>query len=365
MTHTTSSAIRQARRSPLKTLLGTITALAIAATLHATFATAAQAATPTKPWLKPVLGGLLDRQHEPSTGFAGTVDGYVAEVAWADLQPTPGAALAPNNPIDQEIAQARVRGLKIKLRVLAGTSAPDWAKRLDGAPIPVIDEYGNTGTIGRFWTTRFARAYQDLQTKLAARYDATPEIFMTQITRCTTFFAEPFLRQGRTAQSVQSLLKAGYTTALDQACQHQQVDAHKVWIHTRSGLSLNPYQRINPDGSITNDEAFSEQMMTYFRAQLDQRAVLENHSIRSTFDQGPSYDKLYQAIRSLGGPISFQTAAPQRIGDLDATLAWAVQQGAASVELPISYRTTASPTSMLYYNRQLNVIANGKGRVRI
>jgi hypothetical protein len=42
--------------------------------------------------------------------------------------------------------------MKIKLRVFAGTSAPDWAKRLDGTPIPVQDDYGRAGTIGRFWT---------------------------------------------------------------------------------------------------------------------------------------------------------------------------------------------------------------------
>jgi hypothetical protein len=155
---------------------------------------------------------------------------------------------------------------------------------------------------------------------------------------------------------VQSLLKAGYTAALDEACQRAQVDAHKVWVHTRSGLSFNPYQRVNADGSITSDVAFSQQMMTYFRAKLGAGAVLENHSIR-TLGQGPSYDKLYAAIHALGGPIAFQTAAPQRIGDLGGTLKWAVQQGASQVELPISYKTDASPASLLTYNRQLNAIA--------
>ncbi len=353
---TTSPMVPRRGRHAMRVLLGLATAIAITATLHTT---AAHAATPTPaPWLKPVLGGLLDRQHAPASSYHGAVDGYVAEVAWADLQPTPTSPIAQGNPIDQDIAYAKANHLKLKLRVLAGTSAPEWAKRLDGPSINVVDEYHNTGTVGRFWTPKFAGAYTQLQQKLAARYDTTPELAMTQITRCTTMFAEPFLRQGRTPQSVQALLKAGYTATLDEACQHQQVDAHKSWTHTRSGLSFNPYQRINPDASVTNDEAFSELMMRYARQQLGARAVLENHSIRSTFDQGPSYDKLYQAIHALGGPISFQTAAPDRIGNLGATLKWAVGQGAASVELPSTYRTTATPTSLITYNRQLTTIAS-------
>ncbi len=354
-TSPTASPTASRGRRALRVLLGLATAITITTTLTTLHPTPAHATT--SPWLKPVLGGLLDRQHAPNPSWHGAVDGYVAEIAWADLQPTPNTPLATNNPIDHDIAYAKTNHLTLKLRVLAGTSAPDWAKHLDGPPINVIDEYHNTGTIGRFWTPRFAHAYTQLQTKLAARYDTTPQLAMTQITRCTTMYAEPFLRQGRTPQSVHNLLAAGYTTTLDQACQHQQIDTHKLWTHTRSGLSFNPYQHLNPDATVTNDGAFSEQMMTYCRQQLGRRCVLENHSIRSTFDQGPSYDRLYQAIHTLAGPISFQTAAPERIGDLAATLKWAISQGAASVELPTSYRTTATPASLTSYNRQLTTIA--------
>lgn len=54
----------------------------------------------------------------------------------------------------------------------------------------------------------------------------------------------------------------------------------------------------NPiDHDITTDGAFSDLMMRYARQQLGARAVLENHSIRSTLDQGPAYDHLYQTIQ--------------------------------------------------------------------
>jgi len=224
-------------------------------------------------------------------------------------------------------------------------------------PIDVLDDYGRTGTIGRFWTPTFGQAYLQLQRKLAARYDATPELLVTQVTRCTTIWSEPFLRQGRTTESVQNLLDAGFTATLDEQCHRDQVNAHKLWTTTRSGLSFNPYQRILADTTIKNDTVFSEQMMDYCRTQLGPRCVLENHSIRDTQNQGPSYDRLYSMLDARGGAIAFQTAAPDRVGDLNTTLQWAIDHGAANVELPISYRTTATPTTLTAFNRHLNTNA--------
>ncbi len=305
--------------------------------------------------LKPVLGGLLDRHKLPPEQFQGAVAGYVVSVGWAELQPTAGGPLAAANPIDQAIASARARHLQLKLRVLAGTSAPDWAKRLGGDPVRVVDAYGHSGTVGRFWTTAFGQAYLDLQQRLAARYDRVPEIAETQITRCTTFFAEPFLRQGRNPSTIRNLVRAGYTAAADEACQREQVDAHAVWSRTRSGLSFNPYQRVE-GGQVKHDEAFTEQMMRYCRSKLGAACVLENHSIRTT-GQGRLYQQMYQAMRSLGGAIGFQTASPNRIGSLLGTLDWAISQRASSVELPVSYRTSSSPGSLRPRNQRLQAIA--------
>jgi hypothetical protein len=328
------------------------------ATSKSTAVPATSAPTPTTrvtPQLKPVLGGLLDRRKLPPEQFQGAVAGFVVPVDWAQLQPTAGGPLASGNAIDKAIASARGRHLAIKLRVLAGTSAPDWAKRLGGSPVSVTDAYGHTGTIGRFWTADFGRAYLDLQHKLAARYDGAPEVAVTQITRCTTFFAEPFLRQGRSPSTIRNLVRAGYTVAADQACQREQVDQHAVWTRTRSGLSFNPYQRVTSGGDVSPDEAFTEQMMRYCRSKLGAACVLENHSIRTT-GQGKLYAQMYQAMRALGGAISFQTAAPSRIGSLLGTIDWAISQRASSVELPVSYRDS-SPSSLRPRNQRLQAIA--------
>jgi len=314
--------------------------------------------------LKPVLGGLLDRQKLPDKSYWSVLSGFVVQVDWSQLQSAPGAPLPANNPIDQAIAAARAAGLRIKLRVDAGTMAPEWAKSLGGSPVPVqftnpVTGAPTSGTIGRFWTPTFGRAYQDLQNKLAARYDNVPEIAQTSITRCITFFAEPFLRQARRIPATaNALLTAGYTDTADESCQKEQVQAATVWKHTRSGLSFNPYQRLHPDGSVTADEKFTEAMMHYCRSLLGARCVLENHSIRTT-SQSVWYGPMYAAIKALGGGISYQTAAPNRVGDLIATLAWAAGQGASSVELPVSYRMV-SPSAFAAYNTRFLGIARAR-----
>ncbi len=307
-----------------------------------------------------MLGGLLDRHHVPEERFRGVVKGFVATIPWATLQPEADAPLAARNLIDQAISVARAERLKLKLRVTAGIDAPDWAKRLGGEPVPVSDYYGRKGTVGRFWSQGFGQAYLRLQQRLAARYDDVPEIIQTEITRCTTMFAEPFLRQGRTPDSVRGLLQAGYTAAADEVCQRQQVEAHQVWQRTRSGLSFNPYQRISSDGNVSPDEVFTEKMMVYCEQMLSSRCVLENHSIRAT-GQSRWYPKMYEAMRSTGAPIAFQTAAPPRIGNLMDTLEWAIEQGASSVELPSTYPTDLSLDALDPIDARLQAIAQLAG----
>src|SRR4051794_38814793 len=80
--------------------------------------------------LKPVLGGLLDRHHQPAKRYQRVVRAWVVDVYWADVQPARGGPIVAG-AIDREVAAARTLGLKLKLRVLAGIHAPAWAKSLD------------------------------------------------------------------------------------------------------------------------------------------------------------------------------------------------------------------------------------------
>jgi hypothetical protein len=296
------------------------------------------AATPSAPppgGLKPVLQGIIEINQLPEGPELPVAGGVAVSVSWSDLQPEPDGPIAANNPLDQAIASIRAINLAnhlnlgIRARILAGVNAPDWVKTLGGPAVPVAGTQTTVqGTIGRFWTDPFGAAYDDLQRKLAAKYDDVPEVREVTASRCTTLFAEPLIRQTSDAATVSGLLGAGYDDSADDRCQHEMIDAHQVWIHTRTGVAFNPYQHPGGDPS---DTAGTLRYMQYCRQVLGPRCVLENNSIR--WPPIPTYDTMYQAMSRMGPPISFQTAGPARIGNLPMTLQWAVQQGADAVEL--------------------------------
>ncbi len=307
--------------------------------------------------LKPVLRGLLDRSGAPAPEFYGTLAGYVVNARWSDLQPAAGAPIADGNAIDQAIAQVRQinaaahTDLGLKVRIFAGTAAPEWAKELGGSPITVTDpQGGHSGTIGRFWSQAFGQAYDLLQSELAAKYDPVSEVREVTIARCTTLFAEPFIRDVADASTVQALLGAGYSVQADSTCQQQEVTAHLVWRHTHSDLSFNPYQVVNADGSTGVDEGFTESMMEYCRNVLGKACILENNSLRDKV--GAAYAAMYAKMQSLGPPLAIQTATSARVGDLMATLSRAISLGATSVELPSGYQATV-PSALSGVQRAL------------
>ena len=307
--------------------------------------------------LKPVLAGLLSRDGPPAAAYLPATGGFVVNVNWSDLQTAPGAPIASGNAIDQAIGQVHqldpTGKLGIKVRLFAGIHAPAWAKSLGGAPVSVTDPVtGSTGTIGRFWTPAYGAAYATLQQELAARYDAAPEIREVTISRCTTVFSEPFIRDTNSPATVAALDAAGFTVALDKACEADEISAHQVWAQTRSDLSFNPYQVIGGTGPGRVDEAFTESMMAECRTVLGSRCVLENNSLRTP----PLYAPMYEAMRLAGPPISFQTAVLDKVGDLGATIDYAISAGAASVELPAGYDTLPEP-ELAAYNARLQANA--------
>lgn len=297
-----------------------------------------QAATPA---VKPVLGGLLDRKGMPPKSHWAVINGFVVTATWAQLQASPGAPLTVNNPIDQAIAAVRAKGgptgMKLKLRIKAGVDAPQWAKELGGPPVPMV--WGKkTVTVGRFWTPEFGQAYSNLQGLLAARYDEVPEIAQTEVSRCTTFWTEPYYRQWQKDFNIRSLLSAGYTSEADDTCHEEEILSHDVWTTTRSGLAVSPFWRLAGSGRTTWDEPYTEEMMAFCRSVLGPRCVLENYSLRWPLLSG-LYDQLHAGMEQMGAPLAFQTANPAKVGDWYAALNWAADIGTNSVELNHAYPT--------------------------
>lgn len=279
--------------------------------------------------LKPILSGLISENGPPPTAYLHTVKNFVVAANWADLQPQSGGPIVTPNAIDHGIAVARANNLSIKVRLYGGIHAPDWAKNIDGPPVAIHDPVDNvSGTIGRFWTTDYGKAYQDLITKLAALYDAVPEVKEIIAARCTTVYSEPFIRDTGDPTTVRNLINAGFTTAADQTCQEQQITAHKVFVHTRTGVAFSEYQQINADGSTARNLSFSEAMVRYCRQILGWRCSIENNAIRAS-----STSPLYAFFKTQGAPIAFQTAGANRVGNVQRAIQLAVSYGATSVEV--------------------------------
>ena len=313
--------------------------------------------------VKPIIKGLLLRNGAPPETHRSIINTRVLNVGWKDLQASQSSELTENNPIDQVIEEVQSQNLadstlnmRIKLRIFAGIEAPDWLKNLEGSPITISDAQDATsGTIGRFWTTAFGQAYQELQNKLAAKYDSVPEILDVTISRCMTIYAEPFIRNASNTDNRTALLNAGFTFEADKQCHREQIEAHNVWTQTRTSLAFNPYQEINQDGSYLNNEAFTEEMMEYCRTVLGIRCVLENNSIRTPL-LGGDYIAMYAKMKALGPPLFYQTAREWKIGDWKQTVQWAIDQGANAVELNNDtdyYFTTPTIEELVAYDATL------------
>lgn len=316
--------------------------------------------------LKPVIQGLVDKDTSPPPGYQSVFSGYVVAVNWSDLQPTQNGPIATNNAIDQAITYVRQLQqhnsnltYSLKLRVFGGKAAPDWVKNLDGAPMKL--QNGNGGginTVGRFWTANYGAAYQDLQTKLATKYDTVPEIREVVIDRCSTFSAEPFVRDSNNKQNANEYFAAGYSVTQDEACEKDQITESQAWKFTHLDLSFNPFPVLNADKSVTYDVNFSESVMDYCRQTLGTQCVLENNSFISPVGS-EVYKQLFAKIQQLGSPIALQTQDNSKLTtqSLLATLQSGISLGASSMELHDepgqSFSTLISASQLAPFNNQL------------
>lgn len=307
--------------------------------------------------VKPPLQGLIDRKGYPAKPEArSSLGGFVINVNWNEIQPSSGNDLVTTK-IDNAINQAKSSGLKIKLRLLAGSQSPNWAMSLGGAPITYyepVDKNSVSYQVPRFWTSEYGQAYTNLQNKLASRYDKEDTLREITISRCMTVYSEPFIRGITDTRNATNLLKAGYTVAKDQNCQREQVVSHKAWAKTHSSFAYSPYQVVktksNGQPTVDTDVDFTIQMMDYCRANLGNLCTLSNNSIDAKVKAG--YQELYDAIKARGPAITYQTESTTRLSDLASTLDWALAGGANAVELNANYSQDMSSSQLKSYNNK-------------
>jgi hypothetical protein len=274
---------------------------------------------------------------------AGTIDGVVINVTWAQLQPTPSDFVT--TPIDDALNEVRdfnsqhpQSPLGVKLRVWQ-TSAPDWAKNLDGASVTLVQVKNSevrSKTVGRFWSAKYDLAWHRLQTQLADKYDSEALIREVTNTSCSSLTDEPFNVDGD-QEAIQNMLRAGFTDDAYRNCLIKSANDYDGWHTTSIDFAIANYRRIGSGRQVADPEVVV-QIIKAFRTALGGRAILSNHALadpRSLASRGltPVMDE----IKQFGPPIEFQTANPNA--------AW-LQGGQLNWEETIGYGRSLGATAI-------------------
>lgn len=297
--------------------------------------------------MKAMCAGLIDRTEPPRWPF---MEAYVVNtenqgsVEWYQMQPVSFGPLVHPNPLDTALAKGTQA---LKFRSGKSCGAPVDLKH---PAIVVTGSQGQSGVSGPFWTPKWAEAYQDYHTRLAAEYDGAPRLRGVSMGMAGLDYEEPFIRY-----SFASLAAAGLTLELDQQALRAMIDIHcTTWKQTPQEIALNPYNA--PGGSWTLYETILGPARAKYGKHL---LVLGNNSIRES-DLGAAYDAMYAWIKGQGGSLYFQTATPSRVGNLLTTLEKCVALGACAVELPSGYQSSPTLTEAQGQSIQAELLSNAR-----
>jgi hypothetical protein len=325
-------------------LLSLVCALAFAGGVHAQ-------QSPGKPQIRGLISmgniGFRNEVAENSlneiASRPGLLNAVVINFTWSQLQPTPDAVVT--DPIDQALAQVRAYNtqnpgtpLAVKMRIWPGPDAPDWAKNLEGAPIPLKQIEGRTITIGRFWSAPYRQAWSKLQHALAQKYDSEPLIREVTDTSCSSLSDEPFIVLAD-PPVVSAMHSAGFTDEAYRACLMQSPADYSGWRSTSIDFSISPFRLLDGPHPVAAPQ-IDAQIMTAFRAALGSRGIFANHALSSPQSMASrNLTPIMELIKQFGPPTEFQTAAPraqwQQGGQLDwdAAVSYANSLGASAIEV--------------------------------
>lgn len=321
--------------------------------------------------LKPQAKGLMTRGGLPPSSVP-SIDHGVIHLLWKDLET---ADQTFSGTGWSQVAAAKERGIKVRLRIMAGIHAPKFVKQLhppdkpafisdvpkgiDCAPsggIAVYNPVDKTGNcVPYFWYTPVLDQYQQLMQEVARRYDIAPEgshVLEVVNSACMTVYAEPFFRAHGDIASNQRLFSAGLDYTNDRLCHERAVNIHNSSFNTtRTSLAVNAWDVI--DGSADDGRAQSwprtQEFGDWARATMGEKLVIQNNGLgedegcptrTGTKVGGPQY--CY--IASIGQPKGFQSETFPKLGGAEscakgkeglfAALGNASAMKASFVELP-------------------------------
>ena len=298
-----------------------------------------------------MCGGFANRRSSSCAALSARVNAVVVSLNWSQIESSEG--VYNTGPIDSALASAASKDLTVRLRVLAGTEAPAYAKAIGGAPIPFYDHQAKaTTTIGRFWRTDYQARWQALMTYLASKYDNNRLVREVNISGTGMISAEPMLTMGNdavpgsTITNNDRLIAAGATeTARRAALMADIAFMQKTWVHTHTTLFCHPYVTLEP--SPKNDLDITEAIIAAAYAADPGATVFGHTGAASDTLQGlahPTTLTMYEFFIANHYPFMAQTQAysggakNEGVGDLSYVITWLAAHGAYSTELPSGWQ---------------------------
>lgn len=215
---------------------------------------------------KPYVSGNVARKWEQVTGknsrYMQYVDSIVIEAHWRTLEPTEGRYTFTKTDADpshftfaEKLSEAAANGKKVRIRVFAGTYAPNFAKTVNGfKPIDWINNDGQNviQTLGPFWRRDYQQKWQNFQRALAREFNCDPRVNEIQISGTGVITPEVMLLQTRHPirpgfTNGDSLRAGGFDDAQRNARLKEDVAfMQDTWTHTHLTLWLHPYVTLRP-----------------------------------------------------------------------------------------------------------------------
>jgi hypothetical protein len=280
--------------------------------------------------MKDQLAGLLWMGDVPPAELHGSLGGIVVEVPWSTLNPTQGVWRWTT--VD---AVVKASPLPVRLRILGGKFAPEWAKRAAGAPLSLVEppttgnpHPGTEFTVPRWWEQDFLTVRRGLVDTIATYVDANPNIAEVAFgTGVTTEFCEWPIRQMASATNRANYLAAGYTVTADWAA----IVNEATWL-AGSVKQTNVY--VADSGPLQGLDLSAAQGLDYVRALIN---MMPGSTIHGTNNLDGYESGLPAVYRLLRKPMSFQMRAPGNAANPLLGLSQAATLGARSVEIQPGY----------------------------
>lgn len=307
--------------------------------------------------LKEMGKGLYLKEVLPPPGME-FIDHVVITGDWTEFEPRDQEFTGPGWTRLAEMLDHPE--IKVRLRIQAGRGAPTFVKMMGGPPVSgdgvdCSEEGGvaiakkatstdglakaaSRGCVPYFWTDPVLEQYEQLMNEVARRYEANPRLLDVVDSACMTFFAEPFIRAGRSGSTNERLFNAGLNERTDEACLRRSAEIHdKAFATTRMSLATHTGWQIVSDpeearNGVTVSWERQRGLLEDLRSLYGAKLVVQNNGLgghegcrRSDEPDGSHFCWLAHAEP----PKGFQTEGDNRLTNRGFTVLDAVDRAVA------------------------------------